>query len=116
MALVNDRKQAINLEADNADIDDLKGISVYSGNVILTQGSMVIKSNKLTFYHDKKRKLDRAVAKGIKGKPATFKQRPEGKKVDFRAHANTIVYYLKKDKIHLLKQAYIKQGGDTFRG
>jgi lipopolysaccharide export system protein LptA len=44
MALSSDREQPINLEADAADIDDLKGISIYTGNVVLTQGSMVIKS------------------------------------------------------------------------
>ncbi len=116
MALANDSKQAINLEADSADIDDLKGISVYTGNVILTQGSMVIKSSKLTIHLDKNKDLEKAVSIGSKKKLATFKQRPEGKKTDFFARAETMIYYLQKDKIHLLKQAYINQDGDTFSG
>ncbi|MCK5698025.1 MAG: lipopolysaccharide transport periplasmic protein LptA [Gammaproteobacteria bacterium] len=116
MALANDSKQAINLEADSADIDDLKGISIYSGNVVLTQGSMVIKSTKLTIYYDKNKELEKAVATGHKNKLATFKQRPEGKTTDFFARAETMIYYLQKDKIHLLKQAYINQDGDTFSG
>ncbi|MCU7938779.1 MAG: lipopolysaccharide transport periplasmic protein LptA [gamma proteobacterium symbiont of Bathyaustriella thionipta] len=116
MALSSDRNQPINLEADSADIDDLKGISIYTGNVILSQGSMVIKSSKLTLYTDKNKDLEKAIAVGSEKKLATFKQRPEGKNVDFRARAITMIYYLTKDKIHLLKNAYVWQDGDTFSG
>lgn len=116
MALSSDRDQPINLEADAADIDDLKGISIYTGNVILTQGSLVMKSNKLTLYSDKNRDLEKAIAVGAKNKLATFKQRPEGKNEDFHARANTMIYYLNQDKIHLLKNAHVWQAGDTFSG
>ncbi len=116
LALASDRDQPIELEADTADIDDLKGISIYTGNVVLVQGSMVIKAHKLTLYNDKNKELEKAIAEGAKGKLATFKQRPEGKDKDFRARASTMIYYLKKDKIHLLKNAFVWQGGDTFSG
>ena len=116
MALDKGSEQPINLEADSADIDDLKGISIYSGNVILTQGSMVIKSGKLTIHHDKNRNLEKAVANGSDKVLATFKQRPQGKNADFRARAKTMIYYLKKNKIHLLKKAFVQQDGDTFSG
>ncbi len=116
MALSSDRDQPINLEADAADIDDLKGISIYTGNVILTQGSMVIKSAKLTLYNDKNKELEKAIAVGTDKKLATFKQRPEGKDKDFRARSKTMIYFLNKDKIHLLKKAYVWQAGDTFSG
>lgn len=116
LALSSDRNQPINLEADDADIDDLKGISIYTGNVILTQGSMVIKSNKLTLFTDKNNELEKAIAVGTDNKLATFKQRPEGKDKDFRARSITMIYFLSKDKIHLIKKAYVWQAGDTFSG
>lgn len=116
MALTSDRSQPIELEADTADIDDLKGISIYTGNVILTQGTMVIKAYRLTLYNDKNKELEKAVAIGNKGKLATFKQRPEGKKQDLKARANKMIYFLKKDKIHLLDKAHVWQAGDTFSG
>ena len=115
-ALSSDRDQPINLEADHANIDDLKGISIYTGNVILTQGSMVIKSSKLTLYNNKNKELEKAVAEGTAKKLASFKQRPEGKAQDLRARSKTMIYYLNKDKIHLLKKAYVWQAGDTFSG
>ena len=77
---------------------------------------MIIKSHKLTLYTDKNNQLEKAVAVGTKKKLATFKQRPEGKDKDFRARAVTMIYYLNQDKIHLLKQAYVWQAGDTFSG
>ena len=115
MALATDRDQPITLEADTADIDELSGISIYTGNVILTQGSMVIKSEKLTLYNDKNKQLEKAVAVDKKNF-ARFKQRPEGKKQDFKARAITLIYYLKKEKIHLLENARVDQEGGSFSG
>jgi lipopolysaccharide export system protein LptA len=116
LALSTDREQPIELEADTADIDDLKGISIYTGNVILIQGSMVIKAYQLTLYNDNNKDLEKAVAVGNNKKLATFKQRPEGKNQDLRARSKTMIYFLKKDKIHLLKKAHVWQAGDTFSG
>lgn len=115
MALATDRDQPITLEADTADIDDLKGISIYTGNVILTQGSMVIKAEKLTLYNDKNKDLEKAIAVDKK-KLARFKQRPEGKTQDFKAKATTLIYYIKKEKIHLLENAHVDQEDGSFSG
>ena len=42
-----DRDQPIDLEADTVQVDDAKQISTYSGNVILTQGTLLIRADKL---------------------------------------------------------------------
>ena len=44
-----DRDKPIDLEADTVKVDDAKQISTYSGNVILTQGSLIIRADKLIF-------------------------------------------------------------------
>jgi len=112
-ALSNDRDQPVNLEADSADIDDKQGVSVYRGNVILSQGSMVLKSDILTLYHNKKRDLTKAVATGS---PAKFKQRPDGKDADMNASAKKMIYFVLEDKIHLINDAVLWQNKDSFRG
>ena len=61
-ALSTDKDKPIELEADSANLDDKKGISIYRGNVILTQGSTKLNASELTLYHDKKRKLIKAKA------------------------------------------------------
>ena len=115
MALNSDRDQPITLEADTADIDDLSGISIYTGNVILSQGSMVIKSETLTLYNNKDNELEKAIAVD-KENLARFKQRPEGKTKDFKARASTLIYYIKKEKIHLLENARVEQEDGSFSG
>ena len=47
-ALPNDRDQPIRIQADNAHLDDKQGVATYTGDVIITQGSMMIKGNTVT--------------------------------------------------------------------
>jgi len=112
-ALSSDKDQPIDLEADSADIDDKQGVSVYRGNVVLSQGSMVLNAQVLTLYHNKKRQLSKAIATGS---PSKFRQRPDGKDSDMHAKANKMIYFVLEDKIHLLDDAVLWQNKDSFRG
>ena len=69
-ALATDKDQPLDLEADSAEIDEGKGMSVYVGNVIATQGSMRLESDRLVIYHTGT-KAERIEAEG---KPARFQQ------------------------------------------
>ncbi len=109
-ALSTDREQPIYIEADHADINDKTGISVYTGRVEVTQGSMRLDSDKLTV-HMKNDELEKAIAVG---KPAHYRQRPDGKDKDVEAEALRMEYYATKDRIILIEQAKAWQGGDTF--
>ena len=62
-ALSSDKDQPVLVEADSADIDDAKNMSVYSGNVEIQQGSLRILADKVTVYHEE-RKPQRIVAEG----------------------------------------------------
>ncbi|WP_351125661.1 LptA/OstA family protein, partial [Shewanella sp. T24-MNA-CIBAN-0130] len=44
-ALPNDSQQPIHISADDAQLDDKKGVATYTGGVIITQGSMKITGN-----------------------------------------------------------------------
>ena len=52
LAEAADRDKPINLEADSVKVDDAKQISTYSGNVILTQGTLIIRADKLIVRED----------------------------------------------------------------
>lgn len=54
---------SIYLEADQVDIDDKQGISVYIGNVKLTRGVMTITADKMSVYRDKQ-DLKKVIATG----------------------------------------------------
>ncbi|MBF0265002.1 MAG: lipopolysaccharide transport periplasmic protein LptA [Gammaproteobacteria bacterium] len=117
-ALDSDKNQPISLNADSADINDLKGISIFTGNVILTQGSLTLKANKLTAIYDKSRKIHKIIAETDKNSntPASIKQLPEGKNEYIQAQANTINYLIKNGKIRLLGKASFWQENSVFRG
>ena len=48
-----DREKPINLEADRVTIDDAKKVSVFEGNVVLTQGTLVIRADRMIVRQDK---------------------------------------------------------------
>ncbi|GAB4344713.1 MAG: lipopolysaccharide ABC transporter substrate-binding protein LptA [Gammaproteobacteria bacterium] len=88
VALESDRDQPIHIEADSVTIDDQQQISRYRGNVTLRQGTLRASADEITLYTSS-RGADRIV---LVGKPATFRQRPEGKESDAEGSANRIEY------------------------
>lgn len=111
LALSSDREQPMYIEADRADIDDKKGISVYTGNVKVTQGTFLLLADKLTVHIDNDQ-VKKAVATG---NPARYKQRPDGKDEDIEAEALQMEYYASPERIVLIDRAVASQGGDEFR-
>lgn len=112
LALQSDRQQPITIEADRADMDDQKGISVYRGNVILAQGTMELKCEVLTAHHE-----SRALIKVIaNGSPAYFRQRPASDKEEVVATAPRMEYLVNKQLVYLLDKAEVTQGRNVFRG
>lgn len=110
-ALSSDRDQPMYVEADRADIDEQRGISVYRGNVKITQGTLQLTAAELTV-HSKGGDITKAIAVG---QPATYRQRPDGKAQDVEAEALRMEYFAADQKIILIDKAEVRQGGDTFR-
>lgn len=111
-ALPEDREQPIRITADQALRDEKQGVTIYTGNVKLTQGSLKIDSDKLTIYHGGQ-DLDRIVAEGT---PANLEQRPDPDKGLMKARARSITYYQLEDRIHLQQEAQIEQDGNIVTG
>ncbi|ODS23882.1 lipopolysaccharide transport periplasmic protein LptA [Candidatus Endobugula sertula] len=110
-ALPNDREQPINISANQAHKNSKQGVTVYKGNVIMTQGSINITADKVTI-HDNNGEVDKIVATGT---PATFKQQPKPESGLVTAQALTLEYELKKESLVLLNEALLKQEGKTTR-
>jgi lipopolysaccharide export system protein LptA len=111
-ALSSDREQSILIEADQVDIDDKNGVSSYSGNVQLMQGSIVLKADNI-LVHTENRTLVRVVASG---RPAIFKQTPDGEDTDVEALAHRIEYHALDGKLYLSREATLQQGPNHFTG
>ena len=107
-----DRDKPINLESNTATVDDAKKVSVYEGNVVLTQGTLEIHADKLVIKED---------AEGFQygtayGNLATFRQKREGYDEYIEGYALRIEYDSKKDLVQLFNQARMKRNQDEARG
>jgi lipopolysaccharide export system protein LptA len=109
VALTSDREQPIELEADSARIDERTGVSVYTGNVKVTQGSAKLLADRLTVTRGEDG--DKLVAEG---KPASFSQLPDDKPVPVKGRALTIDYHTGNEVVVLTGDAEVWQGGDRF--
>jgi lipopolysaccharide export system protein LptA len=112
LALQDDAEQPLYLEADNAELDELKSVSIYTGDVFVQQGSMQIRADQVTVYHGEDRQPERIIATG---EPATYRQEMEGDEKEVRAEARRMEYVTETDEIRLIDEAIVYQGQDTFR-
>jgi lipopolysaccharide export system protein LptA len=107
-----DRDKPIELEADTVTVNDAKKISTYAGNVILTQGTLVIHADKLVVREDKEGFQHSTST----GNPTTFKQKLEGKNEYMQGSAQRIEYDGRMDKVQLYTRAWVKRGEDIIHG
>ncbi len=109
-SLEGDKQQPIYIEADGGTYDDNTGESIYTGDVEVTQGSMVLNSDKLVVY-TKQRKPYKIVATG---KPVTFKQTPKPGDEDIHGKALTAEYYVDTELLVMIEKAIVWQGENTY--
>jgi lipopolysaccharide export system protein LptA len=108
IALPDDKEQPINVSADKARKNSNQGLTIYQGNVIITQGSIRVTGDEVAVYDD-----NGAVSKMIaKGAAAEFRQRPEPESSETIANGSTIEYDIMKEILLLLDNAKLEQGGD----
>lgn len=114
MALSTDREQDLQVEADSAELDGIEGISVYRGNVVVTQGSMRITGHTLTVHFNDGGDIELAI---INGSPATYRQLPDGARDYDEARARKMEYYPHRDSVILIDRAWVKNpDGSTMTG
>ena len=111
-ALPGDREQPIAVEADRAVRDEKAGETIYSGDVRLVQGSLVIEADALTIYHSRDL-AERVVATG---EPARMQQQPEVDEAVIHAAARRITYFTAEERVLLERDAEVEQDGATVRG
>lgn len=107
-----DRDKPIQLESDQATVDDANQVSVFTGNVTLIQGTLIIRADKMIVKRD---------AEGNQygtafGNLATFRQKREGYDEYVEGWGERLEYDGKADRVQFFKQARLKRGQDEVRG
>lgn len=112
MALPEDARQAIHITADSATRNDQTGITLYKGDVLLTQGSMKVTGDSIEL-----RQTGKSITTIIaKGRPAEFQQRPAANKEVTHAYGEVLDYNIRTKELEITGQAKVSQGSDSFSG
>jgi len=97
LAADNDRQQPVNLRADRIDIDQKKELSLYRGHVVFSQGTLRLTAA-LAEVQNRGNAVETVTAKG---KPVTFRHRPEGQKEFVEGTAGRAVYHAPAQRMDL---------------
>lgn len=107
-----DRDKPVNIEADKVEIDDQKKEAVFQGNVVLTQGTLMLKADRIIVSQD-----ESGFQSGVAyGKPAYFRQKREGYEDFIEGEAERLEYRGQEEKVELFINAKLTRGGDEVRG
>jgi len=109
LALNNDSKQPIDIEANNATYDERKGETVYVGDVRAAQGSLEVRGDRMVVF-DKGGKTDKIV---VTGNPTRLKQTPDANKDEIRGRAMRSEYFPETGILILYEQAEVWQGQNS---
>ncbi len=111
-ALEGDRQQPIHIDADRMVAEEPKGYSHYLGNVHITQGSLKIDADEVYIYL-----VDGLLNKLIIiGRPAKLQQIPDNSTEIVYSQAQRMEYFARTDRLFLMKDAEVWQGGNHFSG
>jgi lipopolysaccharide export system protein LptA len=110
-----DRDKPVKLEAGKVTVDDVKRVHVFDGNVVLSQGSLSIRSAKLVVTQDAEG-FQKGTATGGEGGLARFRQKREGKNEYVEGEGERVEYDSRSEKAEFFNRAHIKSGMDEVRG
>ncbi|MBL8443977.1 MAG: lipopolysaccharide transport periplasmic protein LptA [Zoogloeaceae bacterium] len=114
-AAKSDREQPVNIEADRVIVDDRNKTHTFEGSVILTQGSLEIKGDKMVVTQGADG-FQTGVATGSPNRLATFRQRRDGSDIFIEGEAERIEYDTRAERARLFKQARVSSAGDVVTG
>lgn len=114
-ALPEDQQQPIRIQADDAQLDDKQGIAIYTGDVIITQGTMKVTGNKVTMTRTPNGDID--VVTSV-GNLAYFEQlQTAGDTKPVQGWGVTIQYHATQNRVVLIDKAkVIDKDNNTTQG
>jgi lipopolysaccharide export system protein LptA len=110
-----DREKPINLEADRISMDDVKKVQIFEGNVVMTQGTLQIRTNKLVVTQDADGFQKGSAVGGANGL-ARFRQKREGKDEYIEGEGERIEHDARNERTEFFVRAWVKSGLDEVKG
>lgn len=110
LALPQDREQPIKVQAQKLEANRGKNLSVYSGNVVITQGSLQIRADRVEVHGNAAGEISHVIATG---EPAHFQQQVQQSQNPVKARAQRIEFTVSSDELHLTGEAHVDRDGNT---
>ncbi len=107
-----DRNEPMHLEADQVTMDDAQQISTFIGNVRLSQGTLLIRGDKVIVAQDK----DGNKHTTAYGNPAEFRQKRESLNGYVEGYGGRIEYDTRTGTVNLHEKARLKRDRDEVSG
>jgi lipopolysaccharide export system protein LptA len=110
-----DRNKPMNIEADALRYDDLKQVSIFSGRVVLTKGTIQIRGAQIEVRQDPDG-YQFGIVTGSADKLAFFRQKREGLEEFIEGEGEVIEYDGKADIVKFIKKAQLRRYRGTTLG
>ena len=115
LALPEDTKQPIEIEAQSVAVDETTGFNEFSGDAEVRQGSLLLLAE-LIQVQTENEEVVTVLAKGSLEEPAKYIQSQENQARFVEATATLITYDVDEGMIFLVGNAHLIQGFDSFSG
>ncbi|MEW5893150.1 MAG: lipopolysaccharide transport periplasmic protein LptA [Pseudomonadota bacterium] len=109
-----DRSKPVNIESDTLKVDDAQKLAIYEGNVVLTQGTLLLTADRLDVRQDE-RGFTSGEAHGL-SKPVYFRQKQEARDQYVEGTGKRLEYDAVTDTVKLFGNARLKRGDEEVRG
>ena len=103
-----DRDKPMNVEADALRYDDLRQVSVFTGHVVLTKGTILIRGARLEVRQDPDG-YQYGTVTAEPGKRAFYRQKREGLDEWIEGESEVIEYDGKADRVKFIRQAELRR-------
>ena len=103
-----DRDKPMNAEADALRYDDLKQTSVFTGNVVITKGSTIIRGERVDVMQDPEG-YQQAVSIAAPGKLAFYRKKRDGLDEFIEGEGERIEYDSKQDVVKFIRSAVMRR-------
>ena len=103
-----DRDKPMNAEADALRYDDLKQTSVFTGNVVITKGSTIIRGERVDVKQDPEG-YQQAVSIAAPGKLAYYRKKRDGLDEFIEGEGERIEYDSKQDVVKFIRNAVMRR-------
>ncbi len=104
-----DKEKPAIITADHTSADDLNQTQLYTGDVVLTKGTIILRADQLTTKQDPEGYNFGVAISTQPGKLAYFKQKREGVDEYIEGQAERIEYDEKSDTVRLFNHAIVKR-------